>query len=219
MLLGDIIKQYREEHQMSLQDFAELVHTSRSYIHMLEKNYNPATSKPISPSVETLKSIANAMNIDIKDLLRQLDSNQDIYLDELEYEKQFADEALNMMMEKCSKRLKECRIKNNFSIDYISKKINVPSNKIERWEDGITSDINNKVLGILSDLYDVNPVWLMGYDVPMDKNFKEHQDTDTNFRYAEYNGLNTEGLTEEDIEEIKAYIEIRRNMNKNKNKQ
>ena len=42
---------------------------------------------------------------------------------------------------------------------------------------------------------------------------------DDNFRYAEYNGLNSEGLTEEDIEEIKAYIGIRRNMNKNKNKQ
>ncbi len=34
----------------------------------------------------------------------------------------------------------------------------------------------------------------------------------------EYTGLNTEGLTEEDIEDIKAYIEIRRNMNKNRNK-
>lgn len=89
MLLGDIIKQYREEHQLSLQDFAELVHTSRSYIHMLEKNYNPATGKPISPSIETLKSISNAMNIDLKNLLKQLDNDQDIYLDELEYKKQF----------------------------------------------------------------------------------------------------------------------------------
>lgn len=91
MLLGDIIKQYREEHQMSLQDFANLIHTSRSYIHMLEKNYNPATRKPISPSVETLKSIANAMNTDIKEILKQLDDNQNIYLDEEEYKKQFKD--------------------------------------------------------------------------------------------------------------------------------
>ncbi len=34
----------------------------------------------------------------------------------------------------------------------------------------------------------------------------------------EYTGLNTDGLTEEDIEDIKAYIEVRRNMNKNRNK-
>lgn len=169
MLLGDIIKQYREEHQMSLQDFAELVHTSRSYIHMLEKNYNPATGKPISPSIETLKSIAQAMKIDIEDLLKQLNSDQNIYLDELEYHKQFADEGLNTMMEKCGKRLKECRIKNNLSISYISKKTDIPVNKIERWEDGITSDINNKVLKVLSDLYKVDPVWLMGLDVPAER--------------------------------------------------
>lgn len=71
-------------------------------------------------------------------------------------------------------------------------------------------------LKIIADALNVSPIWLMGYDVPMDK---EQQDTNTNFRYAEYNGLNTEGLTEEDIEEIKAYIEMRRNINKNKNKQ
>ena len=89
MLLGDIIKQYREEHQMSLQDFASLIGTSRSYIHMLEKNVNPSTDKPISPSIETLKSLARAMNMDLDFLLKQLNSNQEIYLSEEEYKKQF----------------------------------------------------------------------------------------------------------------------------------
>lgn len=89
MLLGDIIKQYREEHKMSLQDFANLIGTSRSYIHMLEKNVNPSTNKPISPSIETLKLLANAMNIDLEFLLKQLNSNQEIYLSEDEYKKQF----------------------------------------------------------------------------------------------------------------------------------
>ena len=89
MLLGEIIKKYREEHQMSLQDFADLIGTSRSYIHMLEKNINPSTNKPISPSIETLKSLANAMNMDLELLLKQLNSEQDIYIDENEYKKQF----------------------------------------------------------------------------------------------------------------------------------
>ena len=89
MLLGDIIKQYREEHQMSLQDFASLIGTSRSYIHMLEKNINPSTNKPINPSIETLKLLANAMNMDLEVLLKQLDSEQQIYLNEDEYKKQF----------------------------------------------------------------------------------------------------------------------------------
>lgn len=89
MLLGDIIKQYRKEHEMSLQDFADLIGSSRSYIHMLERNINPSTNKPISPSIETLKLLANAMNMDLELLLKQLNSNQDIYLDEIEYKKQF----------------------------------------------------------------------------------------------------------------------------------
>ena len=90
MLLGDIIKQYREEHQMSLQDFADLIGTSRSYIHMLEKNVNPSTNKPINPSIETLKSLAKAMNMDLDLLLKQLNDEQNIYLDESEYKKQFS---------------------------------------------------------------------------------------------------------------------------------
>lgn len=39
MLLGDIIKQYREEHQMSLQDFANLIGSSRSYYTYVRKKY------------------------------------------------------------------------------------------------------------------------------------------------------------------------------------
>lgn len=89
MLLGNIIKQYRGEHQMSLQDFANLIGTSRSYIHMLEKNINPSTNKPINPSIETLKLLANAMNMDLDFLLKQLDSEQQIYLNKEKYKEQF----------------------------------------------------------------------------------------------------------------------------------
>lgn len=101
MLLGDIIKQYRDEHKMSLQDFANLIGTSRSYIHMLEKNVNPTTNKPISPSIETLKLLANAMNMDLEVLLKQLNSDQAIYLNEEEYKKQFQkrDELGNLVTE------------------------------------------------------------------------------------------------------------------------
>lgn len=101
MLLGDIIKQYRDEHEMSLQDFANLIGTSRSYIHMLEKNVNPTTNKPISPSIETLKLLANAMNMDLEILLKQLNSDQAIYLNEEEYKKQFQkiDELGNLVIE------------------------------------------------------------------------------------------------------------------------
>lgn len=214
MLLGDIIKQYREEHKMSLQNFADLVHTSRSYIHMLEKNYNPSTGKPINPSVESLKSIAHAMNIDIEDLLKQLDPDQQIYLDESAYNNQFRNENLNTMMKKCSKRLKECRIKNNFSIDFISKKINISAHKIERWEDGITSDIGQNTLKILSDLYDVNPSWLMGCDVPMKRADTSKKDNDIN--YELFKNLDISGLDEDDLRELQEFIKFKKTLKKDK---
>lgn len=134
MLLGDIIKQYRTEHKMSLQDFADLIGSSRSYIHMLEKNVNPTTNKPINPSIETLKLLAQAMHMDLDYLLKLLNTDQTIYLDENEYKKQF----------------------NNNST--------------------------------------------------------------TNFRYANHNGINTEGLDDNDIEEINRFVEFIRNKKKNEGK-
>ncbi len=132
MLLGDIIKQYRTQHQLSLQDFADLIGSSRSYIHMLEKNVNPTTNKPISPSIETLKLLAQAMHMDLDYLLKLLNDNQEIYLDEDEYKKQFS--------------------------------------------------------------------------------------TNTNFRYANHNGINTDGLDENDIEEINRFVEFIKNKKKNEKK-
>ena len=76
---------------MSLQDFANLIGTSKSYIHMLEKNINPKTQNPISPSLETLKLIANAMSIDIETLLKSLNPEQEIILNETKYEEQFSE--------------------------------------------------------------------------------------------------------------------------------
>ena len=89
MLLGEIIKDYRVKHNLSLQDFADKIGTSRSYIHMLEKNINPSTNKHINPSIETLKSLANAMDLDVDTLLKKLDDNQLIYLNEEKYKEQF----------------------------------------------------------------------------------------------------------------------------------
>lgn len=89
MLLGDIIKEYRSEHNMSMQSFADLIKGSKSYVSMLEKNFNPSTKKPISPSLETLKLISEAMHININTLLSMLDEEQEILLDEKKYKEQF----------------------------------------------------------------------------------------------------------------------------------
>lgn len=70
-----------------------------------------------------------------------------------------------------------------------------------------------KKLTLLADALNVNEVWLLGYDVPMEKNFKAG--TTNDFRMASYDGIDTEGLDEQDIKEINAFVEFIRQKKKN----
>jgi len=76
MLLGEIVKQYRFANKLSLGEFAIMVGVSKTYISMLEKNYNPSTGKEIIPSAVTVFNCAKAMNISLDELIEQLDPDQ-----------------------------------------------------------------------------------------------------------------------------------------------
>ena len=78
MLLGDIIYKYRTENDLSLRAFANKCGLSYTYISMLEKNKDYRTGKPIAPTLESVKYIANAMNLSIDELLKIIDDEQDI---------------------------------------------------------------------------------------------------------------------------------------------
>lgn len=80
MTLGDVIHQYREEHKCSMDAFASASGLSKAYISMLEKNLNPKTKQPITPSVVTFKCVAEAMGIQLDDLLTMVDENQPVYI-------------------------------------------------------------------------------------------------------------------------------------------
>lgn len=78
MTLGDIVKNYRTEHRLSLREFSRISGVSNGYISMLEKNEHPKTKKPIVPSIEKMRCIANAMGMSFDSLLDMIDSNQPI---------------------------------------------------------------------------------------------------------------------------------------------
>ena len=61
MVLGNLIKEYRSSHNLSLRDFAQLCGLSHTYISALEKNIDPRTGKPIAPTLDSVKYISNAM--------------------------------------------------------------------------------------------------------------------------------------------------------------
>ena len=82
MFLGEIIKKYRKENNLSLRAFASKCGLSYTYISMLEKNIDYRTGKPIAPTLDSVKYISNAMNIPIDDLLKMLDDEQEFKLNE-----------------------------------------------------------------------------------------------------------------------------------------
>lgn len=81
MNLGEIIKNYRTEHDLSLRDFAKRCDLSYSYISMLEKGSDYRNNKSLSPTLDAVNKIASGLGISLEDLLKLMD-NQQIILSE-----------------------------------------------------------------------------------------------------------------------------------------
>lgn len=80
MVLGDIVKNYRSENNLSMDEMAKRCSLSKGYISMIENNINPRNNKPIAPTLPSLKKIANGMDIELDDLLNMMDKSQPIKL-------------------------------------------------------------------------------------------------------------------------------------------
>ncbi len=76
MTLGEIVKQYRVKHNLSLRDFSKLCGLSNGYISMLEKNENPRSKKPIVPSLDTVRVISETVGISLDDLLEMMNGQE-----------------------------------------------------------------------------------------------------------------------------------------------
>lgn len=85
MTLGEYLKRYRDAHDLSQRQFAALCGVSNGYISMLEKGENPKTGEPITPTMQSVVSIARGMGMTMQELLSEVD---DLYLDLTENEKQ-----------------------------------------------------------------------------------------------------------------------------------
>lgn len=73
MTLGEMIKQYREEHHLSQRVFANQCGLSNVTINAYEKSMiNPKTGKPYRISYETYFKLATVMGIDIDEMFTRL---------------------------------------------------------------------------------------------------------------------------------------------------
>lgn len=73
MKIGELVRQYRHEHNLSLRDFADISGISNGYLCLLEHGYHPKTKKPIVPTLTKLNQIAAAMHIGVDDLIASVD--------------------------------------------------------------------------------------------------------------------------------------------------
>jgi repressor LexA len=116
MTLGDIIKEYREKHNISMDEFSKISNLSKGYISMLENNTNPRNNKPIAPTLPTIRKIASAMSMDVDSILKILDSDQEINLD---FEAEKAINGRNML--KLYQNIKRLREERGLSQDALAK--------------------------------------------------------------------------------------------------
>lgn len=81
MNLGNFIKEYRTNNEMTMETFSKRSGMSKGYVSMLEHNRNPKTDEPIVPSLEMIKKVAMTIGMDLDELIGKLDGDQPISLD------------------------------------------------------------------------------------------------------------------------------------------
>lgn len=99
-------------------------------------------------------------------------------------------------------RIKELREELKISQNELAKKLNKTQQMVSLYENG-TYELDLDGYIILSKLFDCSIEYIAGKS--------DVRDTDlSNIRFAQHNGIDTNGLSEEDIEEIKKQVEYMR---------
>lgn len=73
MKLGELVKKYRQDHSLTVREFAVKCGVSHGYVAMLENGKNSKTGLPITPSLVTLNKIATGLGLTIDELIATVD--------------------------------------------------------------------------------------------------------------------------------------------------
>lgn len=71
--LGQIIKQYRYDNNLTMREFADKCGLSNGYISMLERGKHPQSKRYLVPSMDTIKKLCAGMGISVQDLFSVMD--------------------------------------------------------------------------------------------------------------------------------------------------
>lgn len=85
MFLGEVIKEYRDAHNLTMQEFSDISGLSKPYVSQLEHNCNPKNGQPIIPSLDTFNRVANAIGISFDELISKIDEYYPNVLNDIAY--------------------------------------------------------------------------------------------------------------------------------------
>lgn len=83
---------------------------------------------------------------------------------------------LEDIRKKSIERLIELRKENNLSMEKFADIIGVTKAAIFQWEHGNRASMKTKYVKIISQKFDVSPLWVMGFDVPKANEDVLHED-------------------------------------------
>lgn len=74
MKLGDILLQYRQEHNLSMREFSKLCGLSPAQVYFMERGKN-SHGDPFVPRLDSLDKVATTMGITLSELLSIMDDS------------------------------------------------------------------------------------------------------------------------------------------------
>ena len=80
MKLSELLIDYRKRMNISQREFSRRCDLSNTYISFIENEKNPKTGKPIIPTLEQYKKLADGMGISVHQLFQQLDDDAPVDL-------------------------------------------------------------------------------------------------------------------------------------------
>ena len=80
--LSEIVRKYRAEKDISQREFAKRCDLSNSYISFIENECNPKTGRPMTPTIEQYKKLANGMSMTVQNLFELLDQDSPVVLND-----------------------------------------------------------------------------------------------------------------------------------------
>lgn len=119
--------------------------------------------------------------------------------------------------EDLGKYLKKLRDDKNLSLREVNKLTDISYTHLNMIENG-KRNVTPALLRNLANLYNVDYLDLYEKAGYIDLIENEKLSNNKDFRYANHNGINTEGLDDNDIDEINRFVEFIRNKKKNEGK-